>query len=358
LLTPPVPSSETAIEVDALVIGAGQAGLAAAYYLQKRGASFQLLDAASVAGAAWAARYDSLRLFSPAWASGLPGWPWPGNPLRYPTRDEASAYLSAYAAHFDFPLDTGQRVNCLAYAPGKMGYTAQTATGRTYLAQRVLIATGPYTAPWVPDWGPQVPSQVTQVHSRDYRRPAQLPGAGPVAVVGSGNSALQIAADLATTGRPVWVAFDEKTPAVPNNQFTWASLAATRLLRVPRHTALGRWMHSQPEPVVSGDLARLRACTNVIFMGRAIAARPDRSIQGQQAVSPPLEAIVWATGYRPSYNWVDLPIIGSDGYPLHKRGLTEVPGVAFLGLDWLNSRSSALLHGAGADAKRIVSALF
>lgn len=340
---------------DTVVIGAGQAGLAAAYYLQENNIDFRLLDAAPAAGAAWAQRYDSLRLFSPAWASGLPGREWPGKALRYPTRAETTAYLQDYAAHFGFPLEPNQQVTLLTYGP--TGYVVRTAAGRTYLARRVIVATGPYTAPKVPDWAPQLPAAVAQLHSRAYLRPSQLPGTGPVAVVGSGNSALQIAADVAATGRPVAVAFDERTPAMPNSQLMWAFLTLTGLLRVPRHTVLGRWMHRQPEPVVSGDLARLRRFANATFIGRAVAALPTGAIQGQRAATAPLDAVVWATGYRPDYGWIDLPILGAGGAPLHQRGLTAAPGVAFLGLDWLDTRRSALLNGAGADAKRVVTAL-
>ena len=345
------------ITTDTVVIGAGQAGLAAAYYLQQRHVDFRLLDAAPAAGAAWEARYDSLRLFSPAWASGLPGRPWPGRQLRYPTRAETTAYLRDYAAHFRFPLEPNQRVTRLTAAPTPTGYLVHTAAGTTYAARHVIIATGPYTAPKMPTWAAQLPATVVQLHSRDYRRPAQLPGTGPVAVVGSGNSALQVAADVARTGRPVFVGFDDKTKAIPNNHFTWALLTVLGLMRIPRHTWLGRRVMHSPEPVVSGDLARLRHFANATFIGRATAALPTGAIQGVRAASPPLEAVVWATGYGPDFGWVELPIIAPDGQPQHQRGITAAPGVAFLGLNWLDTRRSALLNGAGADARRVVAAL-
>ncbi|MCC3154488.1 NAD(P)/FAD-dependent oxidoreductase [Hymenobacter sp. BT770] len=353
-LSPPTPAL---IRTNTVVIGAGQVGLAAAYYLQQHQVDFRVLDAAPQAGAAWSARYDSLRLFSPAWVSGLPGRPWPGSPLHYPTRDETAAYLRDYAAHFRFPLEPNRRVTRVAAAPDGVGYLVHTEAGRTYAAQRVIIATGPYTTPNIPAWAPQLPASVAQLPSRDYQRPAQLPGTGPVAVVGSGNSALQIAAGVAATGRPVFVAFDEQTPAMPNNHFMWAFLMLTRLLGVSRHTALGSKMFRSPEPVVSGDLARLRGFANAHFIGRAEAALPSGGIQGRRAVTPPLDAVVWATGYRPDYAWLDLPVLEPDGSPRHHRGLTEAPGVAFLGLNWLDSRRSALLNGAGADARRVVAAL-
>ena len=345
------------IKVDMMIIGAGQAGLAAAYYLRQCGVDFRLLDAAPAAGAAWTSRYDSLRLFSPAWASGLPGRPWPGNPLHYPTRDETTAYLRDYAAHFDFPIDFNQRVTRLAAAPDGTGYVLETEAGHQYAARCVIVATGPYAAPWVPAWATQLPTSVMQLHSRDYRRPAQLPGTSPVAVIGSGNSALQIAADVAATGRPVTVAFDEKTPALPNHQLMWALLTLTGLLRVPRHTALGKWLFGRPEPVVSSDLAKLHRFANVTFIGRAVEALPTGAIRGQNSPSPPLTAVVWATGFQPSYEWIELPIFETDGQPRHQRGLTAAPGVAFLGLNWLNSRRSALLNGAGPDARHVVNML-
>lgn len=345
------------IALDAVVIGAGQAGLAAAYYLQQRGLAFRVLEAAPAVGAAWAARYDSLRLFSPAWASGLPGRPWPGNPLRYPTRDETVAYLRDYASHFQLPIDTSQRVVCLAPAADQASYTVHTAAGRCYLARYVLIATGPYRQPKVPIWASQLPLSVTQLHSCDYQRPGQLAGTGPVAVVGSGNSALQIAADLAATGRPVLMAYDERTRAAPNNHLIWAGMVLTGFLRVPRHTALGRRLHGQPDGVVRADLHHLRRFANVTFIGRATGVRPGGIIVGEKAATPPLEAVLWATGYQPDYPWLALPILTPDGTPRHQRGLTAAPGVAFLGLSWLDTRSSALLHGAGHDAQRVVAAL-
>lgn len=346
--TPPFP-------IDTLIIGAGQAGLAAAYYLRRRGVPFVLLDERPAVGEVWAARFDALRLFSPAWASSLPGYRWPGGQLRYPTKQEAAAYLRAYAAHFQFPVHSGQRVTHVA--PALAGYTVRTAAGQQYQAQHVLVCTGAYNAPRHPEFAPQLAATVLQLHSRDYQRSAQLPGAGPVAVVGSGNSALQIAADLAATGRPVYVAFDEKTPAMPNNMLMWALLTATGLLRASRHAPIGRYMFGQPEPVVSSDLARLRTFANAHFMGRALAAEPGGILRGRRSSTPPLEAVVWATGFGPDFTWIDVPVFDAAGHPRHHRGLTVAPGLAFLGLPWLNSRGSALMGGVGPDARYVVGQL-
>jgi putative flavoprotein involved in K+ transport len=202
----------------------------------------------------------------------------------------------------------------------------------------------------------QLAESVGQVHSRHYQRPSQLLGEGPVAVVGSGNSALQIAADIATTGRPVYLAFDERTPKAPNNTLTWLFLKATRLLRFSRHGLLGAHIYSRPEPVVSGDLKRVQRMPNVHEIGRALAATA-RTIQGKRGTTPDLDAVVWATGFGPDFRWIDLPVLNQDGHPEHQRGLSSLPGLAFLGLPWLDSRGSALMGGIRHDAQRVVNAL-
>ncbi|GAB2963320.1 NAD(P)/FAD-dependent oxidoreductase [Hymenobacter coalescens] len=340
---------------DTLIIGAGQAGLAAAYYLQRAAVPCIILDQAAVLGQQWATRYDSLRLFSPAWASGLPGLPWPGSRLRYPTKDEAAAYLTRYAAHFDFDVHLNQRVVQLS-AIGHNGFEAITQAGTRYVARRVVVCTGGYVAPRVPGWAGALAPSVQQVHSSAYRNPAQLPGKGAVAVVGSGNSAVQIAADLAATGRPVYVAFDARTKAVPNNTATWISLKGLGLLRASRHGVVGGWMHRQPEPVVADALHALRRYPNVHFIGRGRQAN-GLVVEGEADRTPPLEAVVWATGFGPDYQWIGLPVLGADGYPQHHRGLSPQPGLAFLGLPWLDSRGSALMGGVARDARRVINQL-
>jgi putative flavoprotein involved in K+ transport len=342
-------------QVDTLVIGAGQAGLGAAYYLQQHGVEFVVLDERPAVGDVWATRFEALRLFSPAWASGLPGFPWPGSALRYPTKNEAAAYLQAYANHFRLPVQLGQRaVRLTATADG---YRVETATGTTYQAQRVIISTGAYSTPKQPAFAASLPPHVQQLHSSQYHQPYQLSGTGPVAVVGSGNSALQIAADLATTGRPVFVAFDDAVGAFPNNQLTWVVLKKSGFLSIPRATRLGRHIMHQPEPVVRGDLQRLKQFPNAHFVGRTTGATPEGALEARRQNTPPLQAVVWATGFGPGFQWVELPIFEPDGTPRHQRGLTAAPGVAFLGLPWLSTRSSALMGGAGPDARYVVEHL-
>ncbi|GAA4392765.1 flavin-containing monooxygenase [Hymenobacter koreensis] len=348
--------SSSAYRTDTLIIGAGQAGLAAAYYAQRAGLECILVDEQAAVGDVWNLRYDSLRLFSPAWASSLPGWPWPGNPLRYPTGKEAAEYLRAYAARFQFQIHHQQRVVRLQQV-GNSGYRATTAMGQQYIARQVVVCTGGFQAPKVPALTQQLGSEVTQLHSRDYRQPSQVPGSGPVAVVGSGNSALQIAADLARAGRSVYLAFDERTPAMPNNALMWVMLKVGGLLRASRHRPIGAQMIARPEPVVSSDLRAVRRLPNVHLIGRAVTAPTPSSLQGQHHTTPALDAVLWATGYAPDFQWIELPVLDASGHPVHYRGLTQFPGLAFLGLPWLDSRGSALLEGVGRDARRVIRAL-
>jgi putative flavoprotein involved in K+ transport len=341
--------------IDAVVIGAGQSGLAAAYYLQQQQAAFMVLDERPAVGDVWATRYQALRLYSPAWASSLPGLGWPAGASYYPTKDEAARYLRQYAAHFQLPVVANQRVIRVEAVAG--GFAVLTAAGGCYLVRRVVVCTGPYTAPSIPGFSAALPASVQQFHSSQYQKPGQLP-AGPVAVVGSGNSALQIAADLATSPRPVYVAFDEQTPAVPNNTATWLALLGTGLLKVPGHTWLGQYMRRQKEPVVRADLRRLQRMPNVHFIGRAVSATPEGGLAGRRATTPPLQGVVWATGYRPDYAWLQVPgALTAEGIPRHFRGISPVPGLAFLGLDWLHTRRSALMGGAAADARYVVEQL-
>lgn len=348
--------SEASTVVHTIVVGAGQAGLAAAYYLRQAGVPCVVLEERAAVGEVWASRYDSLRLFSPAWASNLPGLPWPGPARRYPSKQEAAAYLRQYAAHFQLPVETGQRVTSVQPAPE--GFLVRTATGRSISTRQLIVCTGPYTHPKVPAFSHHLPPATQQLHSSHYHRPAQINGSGPVAVVGSGNSALQIAADLAAAGREVYVAFDERTPAMPNNTAMWALLLGTHLLQAGRNSVVGRLLRSRPEPVVRQDLQRLRQHPNAHFIGRALEATPAAALQGQRGLTPPLDAVIWATGFGPDYGWLQVPgALGPDGQPRHARGLSPVPGLAFLGLPWLHSRRSALMGGAGPDAAYVVAAL-
>lgn len=342
---------------DSIVIGAGQAGLAAGYYLQRAGLRIALLDAQEEVGAVWRQRWDSLRLFTPARYNGLPGMPFPGERYSLPGKDEVADYLQAYAKRLDLPVRLGTRVTSLR--PDAGAYSVSTDSGEELSARSVIVATGANQQPYVPAFAAALNSQIVQVHSSGYRRPAQLPS-GSVLVVGAGNSGAQIALELAEAGRRV-VLSGPNTGSLPRRflgrdiyDWLWPTL-----MRPPVHTALGRRLMLgrlfAGDPLV-GMSARSLERANLMRVGRTIGVREGLPLLEDGNLDAETVAVVWCTGFRPDFNWIELPVFGLDGYPLHRRGLVQAaPGIAFVGMRFQYRASSALLGGVGEDAAYVAS---
>jgi putative flavoprotein involved in K+ transport len=338
---------------DVVIVGASQAGLAVAYYLRKCGLRFVLLDAGPEIGHVWKSRWDSLRLFTPAHYSGLPGMGFPAAHDVYPSKDDVAAFLQAYASAFDLPVRLSARVTSLARS--ERGYLVATGD-EVFRAHQVVVATGPFQAPFVPQMARELDGSVAQIHSAQYRSPAQLPE-GPVLVVGGGNSGFQIAAELART-RNVDLAMGTRMPALPQrllgrDLFWW--LTHLGIMRVSVESRLGRRMAARDVLIGSSRRGLLRA-------GVTIRKRLER-FEGRRAVfadGSRLDAnsVVWATGYRSDYTWIDVPeVIDEDGRVLHRLGVTAAPGLLFVGLPWQHTRGSALLGFMQADAAFIVETI-
>jgi putative flavoprotein involved in K+ transport len=338
------------MQTQVIVIGGGQAGLAMGYHLARRGIDFVILDAAPQVGDTWRTRWDSLRLFTPARYSGLPGMAFPGDPDRYPGKDEVADYLEVYAAHFDLPVRAGQRVR--AVRPGPGGWTAETVDGQ-YEAPQVVVATGPFQRPAVPALGSELPPRVVQVHSASYQNPAQLP-AGDVLVVGAGNSGVQIAEELSQTHH-VHLAVGERMPRLPQrvlgrSLFWW--LERTGVMDVSVGSRLGRRM-SRTDTLIGKSPRMLRG---VELHGRAVEVRGDAVLTAAGGRVNPA-SVVWATGFRPDFGWIEAPVLGPRGLPVHRRGVTATPGLYFLGLSWLHTRGSALIGWVGRDAEHLAATI-
>jgi len=333
--------------VDVLVIGAGQAGLAVGWHLREQGiTSFLLLDAGPEVGHMWRSRWDSLRLFTPAEYDALPGTPFPAPAGTYPTKDEVADYLRGYAAAFELPVRLNTRVTRLT----KTGDTfhADTSTG-PITAGQVVIATGPFQTPAVPTLARHLAADVVQLHSADYRNPDQLPE-GPVLVVGAGNPGLQIAAELAAT-RPVTVAVGTRPPMLPQrllgrDLFWW--LTRLGLLTKTGDSRLARRLQKKGDLVIGTrwrDLARL-----------GIQVRPRledidlTTVMFADGGVSEVAAVVWATGFRTDYSWLDIPEAVVDDAVENERGITSIPGLSIVGLPWLHTRGSALLGFVKDDA--------
>ena len=339
--------------LDVVIIGGSQAGLVVAYYLRARGLRFALLDAGPEIGHVWKSRWDSLALFTPTQYSGLPGMDFPAAHDAYPSKDEVVAYLQSYASTFDLPVRPNASVTSVTRNGD--GYLVATKD-ENFRAPQVVVAAGPFQAPFVPQVAKGLDPSVTQIHSAQYRRPAQLPE-GPVLVVGGGNSGFQIAAELAETRR-VDLAVGRRMPALPQrllgrDLFWW--LSHLGIMRVSVESRLGRQMAKRDVLIGSSRRRLLRA-------GVTIRKRLER-FEGSNAVfadGSRLEvgAVIWATGYRSDHAWIEVPrVLGEDGRVVHQRGVTAAPGLFFVGLPWQHTRGSALLGFVQADAAFIAEAI-
>ncbi|HET7035183.1 MAG TPA: NAD(P)/FAD-dependent oxidoreductase [Thermomicrobiaceae bacterium] len=346
----------TNASLDVLVIGAGQAGLALGQQLMATGTRFLLVDRHPRLGESWRMRFDSLTLFTPRAYSALPGLPLQGDPAGYPGKDEIADYLEAYARHFRLPLALGTEIARLERHDDR--FLATTAAGEQYTARAVVLATGAYQQPAIPPLSQHLADEVAQLTPEDYRNPAQTPP-GTVLVVGDGATGRQIAGELAAThrvylatGRPRRVSPDR---VLGKSIFWW--LDTLGALRKPADSLIGRRLkEADPFPGKHLELDRLREA-GVNVEGRLTGAS-GRRVLFTGAASVEIDVVIWATGYRDRTGWVAIPEAkDARGAFVERRGISPVPGLAFIGRHWQWSRGSALLHGAGVDAAYVVQQL-
>jgi len=331
---------------DVVVVGGGQAGLAIGYHLAKQGRDFTILDAASEPAAAWRERWDSLKLFTSARYDSLPGVEFPGDPDRYPTRDEVVAYLTAYAREFDLPVESDSRVR--AVRRQNDGYVVE-LDNRSYSAQQVVIATGPFQAPFVPRIADRLGDEVVGMHSTAYRSPESLPQ-GRVLVVGGGNTGFQIAQELSASRETHLSIGSRQTPLpqrIVGGDLFWY-LDATGLIRKTTDSRIGRRMSGR-DTLIGSTPRRLRRQYGVELHGRAVDATGS-TVRFKDGSELDVAGVVWATGFRVDHSWIDAPVFDDAGRVVHKRGVTPAPGLYFLGLSWQHTRGSALLGWVKDDA--------
>ena len=334
---------------DAVVVGGGQAGLAVAYFLAQQGRDFTILEAAGELAAAWRERWDSLKLFTPARYDALPGLAFPGDPDRYPTRDEVVTYLADYARHFDLPVELNSRVNAIRSVDD--GYVVE-LDERTYTAEQVIVATGPFQVPFVPPVAEQLGDGVVQMHSTAYRSPQSVPE-GRVLVVGGGNTGFQIAEELAAA-RQVHLSIGSRQTPLPQRilgrDLFWY-LEGTGLIRKTTESRIGRRMSGR-DTLIGSTPRRLRRLHGVELHGRAVGAAGS-SIRFADDSQLDVASVIWATGFRTDHSWIDAPVFDQAGRLEHQRGVTASPGLYFVGLSWQHTRGSALLGWVKDDAEHI-----
>jgi putative flavoprotein involved in K+ transport len=332
-----------------VVVGGGQAGLAIGYFLARQGRDLTILEAAPEPAAVWRERWDSLKLFTPVRYNSLPGLPFPGDPNRYPGRDEVAGYLTDYARHFRLPVELDSRVRRLSNTGGR--YRVE-LDDRTYETDQVVVATGPFQVPVVPAIGERLDPELVQLHSSAYRSPHAIPD-GPVLVVGGGNTGFQIAEELAAS-REVHLSIGSRQMPLPQRilgrDLFWY-LEATGLIRKTATSRIGRRMAGR-DTLIGSTRRALRRRHGVRLHPRTVDA-DGSTVTFVDGSKLEVRSVVWATGFRVDHSWIDVPVFDAHGRLVHQRGVTASPGLYFLGLTWQHTRGSALLGWVKDDAEYI-----
>jgi putative flavoprotein involved in K+ transport len=349
------------IEIETVIIGAGQAGLATGYHLQRRGCPFVILDAGSRVGDNWRRQWDTLKLYSPAQYDSLPGLPFPARRWTFPGKDQVGDYLETYARQLELPVALETRVQTLERWGEQ--YVVTTDRGR-YRCDNVVVATGTFgRTPKIPGVADQLDPGILQLHSSEYRRPGQLRD-GPVLVVGASHSGTDIAFEVAQTHPTILAGRDcgqipprLESPAMrlvfPMLLFAWRHV-------VTRRTPIGR--KAMPHiRLHGGPMLRVKRSDLTARGVERVTSRVEEARGGLPVVDgTPRDVanVVWATGFQQVFDWIRLPILGEDGYPRETRGVVaDAPGLYFCGLSFQYSFSSMLVTGAGRDAAYVVDRL-
>jgi len=315
-----------------------------------------ILDAYERIGDAWRVRWDSLRLFTPAKYDGLAGMRFPASGVSFPTKDEMAQYLADYAARFELPVRTGVRVDGLSREGDR--YVVSSGTSR-FEADNVVVATGASHTPKVPAFALDIDPGIVQLHSSEYRNTAQLREGG-VLVVGVGNSGAEIAHEVShkhptrLSGKPTAQIPVRHGPRAARFAFPLVKFLGMHVLTIK--TPIGRKIRphfvSHATPLIRIKLKDL-ASAGVERVPRTVGAR-DGLPELEDGRVLDVANVIWCTGFRYDFGWIDLPVFGEDGQPAHRRGIVESePGLSFVGLQFQYAAVSDVLPGVGRDAKYI-----
>jgi putative flavoprotein involved in K+ transport len=340
----------TAEQHEVVVVGAGQAGLAMGHFLSRQKRRYMIVERAGSIASAWQERWDSLTLFTSRRYDSLPGLDFPGDPAGYPNKDEVTTYLEEYARRFELPVSLNTDVVRLGTGQSD-GYVIETNRG-TISAEQVVVATGPFQQPFLPAVATQLAPEIYQAHSVQYRRPSEVPE-GTILVVGGGNTGFQIAEELSSTHDCVVLAVGSRQMPLPQrvlgrDLFWW--LTKSRVIDKTVESRLGSRMRHRDTLI--GSSPRRLSRHGVTLKPRVIDAQ-GKTVRFEDGGELDADAVIWATGYRSDYSWLDVPVIDAEGRIRHRRGVTDLPGLYFLGLYWQWTRGSALIGWVRDDAEYI-----
>jgi putative flavoprotein involved in K+ transport len=348
---------------DVIVIGGGQAGLSVGHHLSRTGLRFLILDADERVGDSWRKRWDSLRLFTPAKFDGLDGMPFPAAKNYFPTKDEMANYLEQYARHFKLPIRNGMRVRRVFKRAERFVVVTETQEFETL---QVVVAMGKYQRPRTPKFAEELSTELVQLHSSNYRNVSQL-NPGGVLIVGAGNSGADLALEAAREGHQVFLAgaVPGEVPFRPGS-FVGRNIMGPLVLGFVFHhvltvnTPMGRKAQrgavARAVPLIRVKQRDLRAA-GIVRVPAVVGAHDGLPLL-QDGRELSVANIIWATGFRAGFDWIELPVFDENGWPRHRSGVVDVvPGIYFVGLPFLHAMSSSMVHGVSRDAARIVGVI-
>lgn len=338
---------------DFIIVGAAQAGLSMAYELKQLGYNYIVLDKEEEIGASWLNRWDSLKLFTPTEFNHLQGLEFPAPKGHYPNKYEVADYFKTYVDKFEIPI----KLDTLVESIQKSSDIFQIhADSKTYLANNVIVATGPFHIPYTPPFYEKIDDSIKQWHSNFYKNTNQLQS-GACLVVGAGDSGFQILDEVSRTGRKTYFSGDTDVKSLPQEilgKTLWWWFTKTGYLSIHKHSWLGNFISKTKQPVIGLDTKKILDRENVFPVKKTIDAE-DKVIFTRDKALKDVKNIVWATGYRPNFSWIKGLELDKEGYPMHHRGISNTKGLYFIGLPWLYTRGSATLGGIKKDTNYLAN---
>ncbi|KEZ93416.1 flavin-containing monooxygenase [Nonlabens ulvanivorans] len=335
--------------LDYVVIGGAQAGLSMAYHLQKQNKKFIVIDGEKEVGASWLNRWDSLKLFTPTEYNHLPGLKFRAPKNHYPTKFEVANYFKSYVKKFDIPIQLNTLVTSVR--KNKKTFIIEYKDGFIE-SKNVIVATGPFHIPYTPPCHTKASQEILQIHSNYYKNAVQLQE-GDALVVGGGDSGYQILNEISKDStRTVYFSGDTTVKSLPQQflgKTLWWWFTITGFLNYNKYSWIGKKINSSTQPVIGTDVKGILSRENVIPVGRTKDASDQKIIFENKKVST-IKNIIWATGYRPNFSWIEGLELDANNYPKNYRGISNIKGLYFMGLPWMYTRGSATLGGVSKDA--------
>ena len=336
--------------LDFVIIGGGQAGLSMAYHLNKMGKKYLVVDGTDEVGASWLSRWDSLKLFTPTEYNHLPGLKFDAPKGYYPNKVEVANYFKSYVKEYNIPIQFNTLITSVSKT--SKGFHLQHKEGEIE-AKNVIVATGPFHIPYTPPCHKKSSKSINQMHSNFYKSLEQLQE-GDSLVVGGGDSGYQILDEISKDGsRTVYFSGNTNVKSIPQQflgKTLWWWFTLVGFLKYNKYSWIGKKLSNFTQPVIGTDVKEILSRKNVFSVGRTNDILSEDIFFEKQKVSS-IKNIVWATGYRPNFEWIEGLELDQDHYPKNYRGISNIDGLYFIGLPWMYTRGSATLGGVCKDAQ-------